>query len=139
MNSKKYFNIISYFGIPFYLFGIYFLILFFLDHHNWELLNNFLILLGIGLTFSSLKDSTRKVSFITRQIFGNEILGILLVFFISALIVYMILFGLSVLFFSETYRSESIGVGMIVLGIGMIGYLKYIVERMRYLKSLSNH
>ncbi len=138
MNSKKTFNLLSYFRLPFYIWGLYFLFQFFTSINNgdngWELLNNFLVLTGVGLAFASLKDTTRKANFISKRIWQNDLIGILAVAFISVSMIGLILFGLILLFFSKTYRSEAIAVGMIVLGIGMIGYLKYVVERRESLK-----
>ena len=133
MNYKKVFNLISYLRFPFFLWGIYFLIRFFIvlksGHNGWEQINNFLILTGIGLAFASLKDPARKTNLISKRIWKNQSVGILMIVFISLFICALILLGLSTLFFSNSYRSESVAVGMIVLGIGMIGYLKYAVER----------
>ena len=135
MNSQKIFNLISYLSVLFYFWGTYFLIQFIKvvisGNNGWEKINNFLVLIGVGLAFSSLKDPTRRYNFISKRIRKNETLGILVIVLISLLIVGLISFGLITMFLSKTYRSEAIAVGIIVLGIGLIGYLKYIVERLK--------
>jgi len=135
MTFKKIFNLISYLRIPFYLWGIYFFVAFLkvvqTGHSGWEQLNNFLVLTGIGLAFSSLKEPSRTHNFISKRIWKNEIAGIFVIILISILIIGLIILGLSTMFFSKTYRSEAIAVGMIVLGIGLIGNLKYTVERLK--------
>lgn len=138
MNSKKIFGLISYLSLPFYLWGVYFLIKFIqveMDGNNgWEELNNTLVLIGIGLTLASLKDANRGSNAISKRIWEKHTISVMLVSIISLSIGVLIMFGLSIMFFSQTYRSEAIAVGMIVLGIGMIGYLKYAVERIDSLK-----
>lgn len=135
MTSKKIFHFISYLSVLFYCWAIYFLIQFAeivkLGNNGWEQMNNILVLAGIGLAFSSLKDPNRNYNFISKRIRKNEVLSILIIILVTLSITGLILFGLLTMFFSKTYRSEAIAVGTIVLGIGLIGYLKYIVERLK--------
>ena len=124
MTSTKIFNLISYLSILFYCWAIYFLFQLIkivkTGNNGWEQMNNFLVLAGIGLAFSSLKDPNRSYNFISKRIRKNEILGTLVIVLVSLSIVGFILFGLSMMFFSKTYRSEAIAVGMIVLGLSLI-------------------
>ena len=137
MKHKKIFNLISYLRFPFYLWGFYFFIQFILiarsGNNPWEQVNNLFVLTGIGLAFASLKDSTKNPTNLSKWIWKNNTLSILVIMLISLLIGGLVLLGLSILFFSKTYRSESVAVGMIVLGLGLIGYLKYVAERIEYL------
>ena len=138
MESKKIFHRLSYLKFPFYVSSLYYLYSFFRGinqlEKSWENLNVFLILCGIGLAFSSLKDSSRKSSFLTEKIYGNPFTATIFISMASLSVGSLIILGLSTLFFSETSRSETIGVGLIVLGIGAIGYLKYAVERIEKMK-----
>jgi len=133
MNSKSIFNLISYLRFPFYLWGFYFLVQSISALKNglngWEEINNLLILTGMGLAFALLKDASRKANVVSNRVWGNYTIRVLVIAIISFSISGLIFLGLSTLFFSQTYRSEAVAVGMIVLGIGLLGYLKYVVER----------
>ena len=131
-NPTKIFHAISYLQYPLMLvaFGFYipFVISLIQRPIDWAMLNYMLIFLGVALSFSTLQDTTTTQNKISKRVWQDPRKGkaLLVVFAVSAFV--LIVSGLWSLFVLEGDQTESVAIGLTVLGIGMIGLLKVALE-----------
>ncbi len=137
MNAKQIFHSISYLQYPFMLFAIYFMAKpYFGDFETKEEhvaailngINSTLIFMGLGISLSTLQDTTKTQNEMSRKIWESPQKGKLFLIGLSLLTFALISFGLSLYFFSLVDKLEEISIGIIVLGIGLIGLLKTALE-----------
>ena len=96
---------------------------------NWELLNNSLVLFGIGISFSSLQDPKKTQNKLSRIVWENPRFGRWFLVYMILLVVGFIGFGTYSLFTSSGDRAfTEVATGIIVLGIGLLGLLKVSIE-----------
>ena len=136
---KKIFHILSYIQYPLLIWGLYFTIKPFFrgfeylstnQDYFFSSYNNALILFGVALSFSSLQDSNKTSLKLEKKIYSNPKKGrfailltmiMVLVFFSYGFIGY---FGL----FEKSNMINEFSYGSIILGIGLVGYLKLQIE-----------
>lgn len=133
--TKKIFHLISYLQYPllltslFYVFKPYYDI-FVTDNKEMVFtdLNTALIFVGIGVSLSTLQDTTKTQNNFSKRIWENRKLGsrFLLVMLFSTLIIFLIGF---VGYFTATSKAlEELSIGLIVVGIGFVSLLKAAIE-----------
>ena len=94
----------------------------------WEYYNNTLIFMGVGISLSTLQDTTKMQNELSRKVWENPKSGKLFLGIISASALLMILVGFYGLYSAEDTVLEELSLGVLVLGIGLIGLLKSAIE-----------
>ena len=130
--TRHFFHLISYLQYPLMLVVLYFYVLLILSvvrgETDWAALNNALIFLGIQVGFSTLQDTTKTQNKISRRVWESPRKGKLMILLISSLVLLFLVFGLIGYFSSEQNLHKEISFGLIVLGIGILGMLKSVIE-----------
>ncbi|WP_051935796.1 hypothetical protein [Salegentibacter sp. Hel_I_6] len=137
MKVKSAFQIISYAQYPLMLIATFFVIkpyikgLEFLKQ-NPEILflnyNNALIFFGLAIGFSTLQDTTKTQNNFSKKIWTNPKKGRKMIFYISILTFSTLILGIFMYYFSKNDKLKELSFGVIVLGIGLIGFLKSAIE-----------
>lgn len=91
-------------------------------------LNNVLIFMGLGISFSSLQDTSKTQNSFSRTIWEDPRKGKLFLILISFLVSFILIMGILGYFSSNDSKLKELSIGLIVLGIGMIGFLKASIE-----------
>lgn len=129
-NIKVFFHKISYLQYPILVAALFFAYRpFFTGLENiWDDLNKGLVFMGLGVSFSTLQDTTKTQNNFSRRIYENPkyarrfliVLGIMIVLFIAM--------GLTGMFAADIQALNELSFGFFVFGIGMLGMLKAAVE-----------
>ncbi len=131
-SPRKLFHLISYLQYPILLAALAFYIPFTISLFNkspdWSLLNYVLILFGVSMSFSTLQDTTTTQNNFSKKIWQHPTKGKVVIGVIAIMAFVFIVMGLLALFVYKADQTESVAVGITVLGIGMIGLLKAAIE-----------
>lgn len=137
MNYKAIFHYVSYLQYPLMLIALYFA---FSPYFNgfekikenpnllFTGLNSALIFIGLGLSFSSLQDTSKTQNKFSEKIWKNPKKGKIMILILSLTIVFFLLLGVIGYYFSNTGILKELSFGMIITGLGMIGFLKAAIE-----------
>ncbi|UZR99724.1 hypothetical protein [Chondrinema litorale] len=137
MNTKQIFQYISYLQYPlmlialFYAFRPYTYGLGLKPETSYLLfkdINNVLVFMGLGISFSTLQDTTKTQNKLSRKIWENPKKGKIAIFAISLMTLFIIVNGLIGYFSTTDSKLKELSSGIIILGIGMIGLLKSAIE-----------
>ncbi|MCR9016439.1 hypothetical protein [Aquiflexum gelatinilyticum] len=137
MNYKTFFHYVSYAQYPLMLLGMYFAFkpyLYGLDYLKdnpevmFDNLNSVLIFMGLGISFSSLQDTSKTQNELSKKIWQNPRKGKIAIIIISLFILILLTSGLTGFYFSETGILKDLSIGIIVLSLGMFGLLKAAIE-----------
>lgn len=90
-------------------------------------LNNGLIFMGIGVGLDSLKDY-RKLNWLDRQVLHKPKRAKYYFIVIGLIILSFIVMGLQGYFSAEDHTLKDVSMGLLIFGIGMIGFLKTGLE-----------
>ena len=137
MNLKKTFQVISYLQYPCILMALFFLVKPYFNgieyltsnfNEIFENLNYVLIFFGLGISFSTLQDTTKTQNKFSKKIWenpkkGKRMITIMMLFTFSVLS-----FGIIGYFISNNEIINELAFGTIILGIGLIGFLKSGLE-----------
>ena len=132
---KQIFHILSYVQYPLMLIVGFFMIKPFLKGFEYISLNpefvienyNYaLIFLGIMISFSTLQDPTKVSLKIEKKIWKNPMRGKFFLILIAILILVFFTYGL--IGFIKEELTNQFSYGSIVLGIGLIAYLRFLIE-----------
>ena len=136
-NAKQVFHILSYLQYPMLLFVIYFSVEPYLSE-NLEgedkliailgSINNMLIFAGLALSFSTLQDTTKTSLKFEKTIWESPKKGKLFIFTLTALSILALGFGLFAYFITNNIYIQEVAFGIIVLGIGFLGFVKTAIE-----------
>lgn len=91
-------------------------------------INSVLIFLSIGISFSTLQDTTKTQNNFSLRIWQNPKKGKIAIVYIAVLTFSVLIFGLSLFLFANKQLLKDLSVGIISLGIGLIGFLKAAIE-----------
>ena len=129
-NAVKFFHAISYLQYPLMLVAVYFILQPYFNGFEDVLgyINKGLIFVGLGVSFSTLQDTTKTQNKFSLKIYQNPAYARIFILVMIALILFFLVLGLFGLFSSEDEKLSELAFGMIVLGIGMIGMLKAVFE-----------
>ena len=94
----------------------------------FENVNIMLIFMGLGLSFSSLQDTTRVQSKLTRKVYEDPKKGRIFIFSIILMIGFLLVSGLLAYFSTDDKAINELATGLIILSLGMLGFLKAGVE-----------
>jgi hypothetical protein len=137
MNFKAFFHFISYLQYPLMLIALYFTFSPYLTGIDnlkenpdliFQKLNISLIFMGLGVSFSSLQDTTKTQNKISKDIWENPKKGKIAILLMSFLIFFILILGLIGYFNSVDGILEDLSIGLIVLGLGLFFLLKAAVE-----------
>jgi hypothetical protein len=137
MNFKLVFQYISYLQYPLMLIALYFSFIPYLSgleklRENPSLLfdnlNSALIFMGLGISFSSLQDTTKTQNKLSLNVWESPKKGKIAIILMCMMIMLFLLFGLIGYFSSEKGVLKDMSVGIIVLALGMFGFLKSAIE-----------
>jgi hypothetical protein len=95
---------------------------------DWSELNYMLILIGLALSFSTLQDTTTTQNKFSERIWKSPKKGKYTLIIMSVFASLLILGGLIFMYLSKDDLTNSVAVGVMVLGIGYIGILKSAIE-----------
>ena len=129
-NTTKFFHILSYLQYPIMLIALYYSFRPYLNGFETVIddLNKVLMFMGLGISFSTLQDTSKTQNKISLKVYQNPTYARLFFLFISAVIILLITVGLLGLFELSEPVFQEISLGTLVMGIGMIGLLKAVSE-----------
>jgi hypothetical protein len=129
-NTTLFFHKLSYLQYPFMLMGLYFCYhpLFAVLNLIWVDFNKALIFFGLGVSLSSLQDTSKTQNKFSRKIFENPKRSRIFLFVLFGQIMLFMILGLCWLFIAETKALNELSFGVISLAIGLIGLLKSAIE-----------
>lgn len=129
-NPRDTFHKISYLQYPslliamFYSFKPYFVGLdTLIENYNFAL-----IFMGLGISLSTLQDTTKTQNKMSLKIWQDPKKGKRVLIGIAIMAVLLITFGLFGLYITKSEVIKQLSIGTIVLGIGVIGLLKSAIE-----------
>lgn len=137
MSIRRFFQIISYLQYPLLLLALFFSIKPYLSGfeyvaNNFDVLlkdyNYVLIFAGLGISFSTLQDTSKTQNNLSKKIWENPIKGKRMIMLISGLVLVVLGYGIFGYFIAENEKIKELSFGAIVLGIGLIGFLKTAIE-----------
>lgn len=129
-NTTKFFHILSYLQYPIMLIAVYFSLRPYINGFEtvFEDLNKVLMFMGLGISFSTLQDTSKTQNKISLTVYQNPTYARLFFIFVCAVIILLISVGLLGLFELSKPIFQELSLGTLVLGIGMIGLLKAVSE-----------
>ncbi len=133
-NYKLYFQYISYLQYPLMVIALYFAYEPLLNELSsyWTSINKSLLFMGLGISFSTLQDTTKTQNKLSRIVYQNPKYAKIFIIYIILLTLFFLLFGLYGFLFSKNEKVNEISVGLVVMGIGMLGMLKVVIEMAAY-------
>ena len=137
MNFTKIFQVISYLQYPlmvmalFFSFKPYFNGFDYMSENLEAVLKDYsyvLIFMGLGISFSTLQDTTKTQNSFSQRIWENPKKGKIVILVISFLTISVLSYGIFGYFITDNEMLKDLSFGTIVLGIGLIGFLKTALE-----------
>ncbi len=95
---------------------------------DWTKLNYSLIFFGIAISFATLQDTQKTSLKFEKRIWTNPKKGKMFIIAIVFLVFSLMLFGIFGYFLASNKIIKEVSSGIIVLGIGFIGFLKTGIE-----------
>lgn len=129
-DPKKLFHLISYLQYPFMLIALFYCYRPLLNNLDmiWADFNMGLVFLGIGISFSTLQDTTKTQNKLSLRIYQKPRLARIFLVVIGLQIILFFALGLAGLFTSADNPAGQLAFGFLSLAIGMVGMLKAAVE-----------
>ena len=125
----RFFHYLSFAKYPLLLLALYFIYRPVLNEEA-DVVSNFnngLIFMGLGLGLDSLKDY-KKLNWLDRQVLHRPKIARIYLAIMALVIFSFIVMGIKAYFSSETSALKEVSIGLIVFGIGAIGFLKSGIE-----------
>ena len=94
--------------------------------------NNVLIFMGLGISFSTLQDTSKTQNKISKKVWEDPKKGKRMIILITASIALVLGYGVFGYFISNNERIQELSFGAIVLAIGLIGLLKMAIEMFEF-------
>ncbi len=135
--AVDYFHKVSYLQYPFMIISFWYAIkpytYLFDGLENGLLLaladyQNMLVFLGLGLSFSTLQDTTKTQNSFSRKVWENPRKGKLFIGMLIGCIIFCFVIGIVGLYYDEKTVLNELSYGCIVLAIGILGLLKSATE-----------
>ncbi|RXG16237.1 hypothetical protein DSM03_103423 [Leeuwenhoekiella aestuarii] len=124
MNFRKIFQSISYLQYPLMLIGLFYALVPYLKGFDYlkenpdiifENYNYTLIFMGLGISISTLQDTTKTQNNFSKKIWENPKKG-------------KVAIGIFGYFISVNEKLQQLSIGILIFGIGLIGFLKTALE-----------
>ena len=137
MNFKSIFHYISYLQYPLMLVGLYYAFSPYLmgmeklrgnPNLIFEDLNNVLIFMGLGVSFSSLQDTTKTQNNFSKKIWESPRKGKIAILTMFTIVLLILMLGLIGYLNASDGILKDLAVGLIVFSLGMFGFLKAAIE-----------
>ncbi|MCF6279228.1 MAG: hypothetical protein L3J14_02660 [Flavobacteriaceae bacterium] len=137
MDFKKKFQAISYLQYPlmllalFFSFKPYFNGIEYMASNLKEVAKDYnyvLIFIGLGIAFSTLQDTTKTQNKFSKKIWENPKKGKIAIILITCMTFFTLIIGVFGYFISNNEIIKELSFGTIVMGIGLIGFLKTALE-----------
>ena len=137
MTFKNFFHYISYIQYPLMITALFFAFKPYLSGFDFlkenpdllfKSLNLTLVFMGLGISFSSLQDTTKTQNNFSLRVWENPKYGKIAIITLCCLIVLTLLYGMIGYFTIEGGIIKDLSIGAIVLSLGMFGLLKTAVE-----------
>jgi magnesium-transporting ATPase (P-type) len=124
-DTGKLFHLASYLQYPLMLVAVYFCYRPFFTSFDylWADFNKGLIFLGLGISLSTLQDTSKTQNNLSKRIFENPKRSRIFLWVLAAQAVFFLAIGLVWLFVPHTALNE-LSFGLISVGVGLIGLLK---------------
>jgi len=142
-NIEKTFQIISYLQYPFLLIALFYSFKPIYDRIAFgnmdtylSCMNNALMFIGIGVSFSALQDSTKTQNNFSKRIWQDKKKGVIALYIITLMAVLSFIGGGVGYYFAVSSVLEEIAVGLLVLGIGLLGLLSVAINMYKYQQSI---
>jgi len=90
--------------------------------------NSTLIFMGLAIGFSTLQDTTKTQNKFSKKIWENPKKGKIGVLIITLMTLFFVVSGVFLYFGSGNEKLKSLSTGLIIFGIGMLGFLKAAIE-----------
>jgi len=141
MTPKKFFQLISYLQYPLMMVALFFVIQPYLRGFDVAFedfkkvlqgINKTFIFMGLGISFSTLQDTTKTQNEFSRKIWEDPKKSRRFLTLFSVSILVILSFGIFAYFSSSESAIKEVSFGAIVLGIGMVGMLKSAIEMADY-------
>jgi hypothetical protein len=95
-------------------------------------LNSVLVFMGLGISFSTLQDTSKTQNKISKKIWESPKKGKIFILLLSLLTLFIIASGIAGYFSISDSKLKELSFGIIVVGIGLIGLLKSAIEMFEY-------
>lgn len=127
---KQIFHLISYLQYPVMIPGLFYALKPYFDGVNVDLenLNNALVFVGLGISLSTLQDTTKTQNKLFKLIAKNPKTGKTIIILMSVITFLILVLGICGIFFSGNDMLNQLYFGLILLGVGLIGFLKSAME-----------
>jgi len=103
----------------------------------WVDINKAMVFMGLGISMSTLQDTTKTQNDFSKRIYQNPKKARLFLLVILLQVIFFTVAGLIGLFLSDQSPIKDVSLGLISIGIGMIGMLKAIGEMASHQQSNS--
>ncbi|MBT8219177.1 MAG: hypothetical protein KJP00_05110 [Bacteroidia bacterium] len=125
-NTKLLFHYLSYLQYPIMLIAVLFALQpYFNEFENFlSSINNMLIFMGLGISFSTLQDTQKTQNEMSLKIWSNPKKGRRFLIFMGILTLAFLVTGVVSIFLAEDSKIAEVGFGILVVGIGLLGMLK---------------
>lgn len=129
-SAKDFFHKISYLQYPIMAVALFFCYrpLFSGLENIWADLNKGLVFLGLGVSFSTLQDTTKTQNKISKRVWENPRYSRIFLIVLSFQIIIFIGMGLVGMFLTDIQALQELSLGFLMFSIGMLGLLKAAVE-----------
>lgn len=137
MNYRKIFQLISYLQYPLMLMGLFYALVPYLKGFDYlkknpdiifENYNYTLIFMGLGISISTLQDTTKTQNNFSKKIWENPKKGKIAIGILSIMTFATIAIGIFGYFISVNEKLQQLSIGILIFGIGLIGFLKTALE-----------
>ncbi len=139
-DPKRFFQFASYLQYPFMLLGLFYCYKPILTDFNGVFenlsvylveLNKALVFLGLGVSLSTLQDTTKVQNKFSQRIYDSPRKTTIFLGLMTVLILLFLILGIIGMFGSNKYLQE-LSFGFISLGVGYVGLLKAAIEMADY-------
>ena len=98
----------------------------------WADYNYALIFMGLSISFSTLRDTTKTQNKMSKRVFENPVWAKRFLFYLLVLVIVFLCAGMYGLFASVSEIINSLSYGLLSLGEGLIGLLKAAGEMAKF-------
>ncbi|QQS32091.1 MAG: hypothetical protein IPM50_10445 [Acidobacteriota bacterium] len=130
IDTRALFHKISYLQYPLFAVAVFYAFKPYIVGFDtvWANLNNVLVFGGLGISLSTLQDTTTTQNEFSRRIWQSPTKGKIALILIAAMAFLFVFIGFFGIYVSHSPILKELSLGTIVVGIGVIGLLKAAIE-----------